>query len=127
MYILGRKLSITPLFAGSYVNFGQFFGFLAKICSSSRGEIYLLDKMAKICYSCAKGTMFGNTLSRRGQLKKKGGTGSKTSRVNKRTFTPNLQKIRTIIKGKVKRVLVCTKCIKAGKINKYLPPATKTS
>lgn len=35
-----------------------------------------------------------------------------------RRFLPNLQKVRAVVDGSVKRVLVCTNCIKSGKIRK---------
>jgi large subunit ribosomal protein L28 len=36
----------------------------------------------------------------------------------KRRWLPNLQNIRVKVAGQVKRMKVCTGCIKAGKINK---------
>jgi len=68
--------------------------------------------------------MTGNSIARRGLPKKKGGIGLKTTGVTKRKFAPNLQKKRITIEGKIKQVLVCTKCIKAGKIT---APATKVT
>jgi large subunit ribosomal protein L28 len=70
--------------------------------------------MRKACALCGKGPMSGKVLVRKGLPKKKGGTGSKVSRANKRKFLPNLQKIRLLIKGKLDRVYVCTQCIKKG-------------
>ena len=57
-------------------------------------------------------------MSRKGQYKAKGGTGSKVSRVNKRIILPNLQKVRAIVGGKTQSVFSCTKCLKAGKVKK---------
>jgi len=37
---------------------------------------------------------------------------------NKRRWLPNLQKIRVNVGGQVKRMKVCTSCIKAGRIHK---------
>lgn len=34
--------------------------------------------------------------------------------VTKRRFNPNLQRVRAMHNGRVKRMMVCTKCIKAG-------------
>ena len=62
--------------------------------------------------------MHGHTLSRKGLAKKKGGTGKKTTRVNKRTFLPNLHKIKARIKGHVKTIYICAKCLKKGKVEK---------
>jgi large subunit ribosomal protein L28 len=36
----------------------------------------------------------------------------------KRRFNPNLQKIRAMIGGTVRRVTVCTSCLKAGKVKR---------
>jgi large subunit ribosomal protein L28 len=36
----------------------------------------------------------------------------------KRRWLPNVQKIRAVINGEVRRIKVCTKCLKAGKIEK---------
>jgi large subunit ribosomal protein L28 len=36
----------------------------------------------------------------------------------KRRFNPNLQKIRIDVGGAPRRVYVCTRCIKAGKVTK---------
>ena len=36
----------------------------------------------------------------------------------KRRFNPNLQRIRVIVNGTAKRAYVCTRCLKAGKIQK---------
>lgn len=74
--------------------------------------------MLRQCVICGKGTMVGKTVVRKGLLKKKGGTGSKIVRSNKRQFLPNLQKMRLIIEGHPKQVYVCTKCIKKGNLKK---------
>jgi len=50
--------------------------------------------------------------------KKKGGVGQKITGVSKRFFLPNLQKVKAIVNGKIKRVYVCTRCLKAGKVQK---------
>jgi ribosomal protein L28 len=50
--------------------------------------------------------------------KSKGGVGQKITGNKLRRFNPNLQKINTVQETGNKRVLVCTKCIKAGKIRK---------
>lgn len=38
--------------------------------------------------------------------------------VNKRRFNPNLKRVRALINGQVKRIDVCTKCIKSGYVVK---------
>lgn len=38
----------------------------------------------------------------------------------KRTWSPNLQPVKTIINGKPVRMKVCTRCLKAGKVKRAL-------
>jgi large subunit ribosomal protein L28 len=52
---------------------------------------------------------------------KRPSVGHNVSHANNRTkrrWKPNLQKIRVLVNGQVKRLKVCTKCMKAGKIVK---------
>jgi len=76
--------------------------------------------MSKICYVCGKRPVAGRSIKRRGLAKKKGGVGQRVTGISRRRFLPNLQSVRAIIEGKVKKVRVCTKCIKAGKIRKVV-------
>lgn len=39
----------------------------------------------------------------------------------KRRFNPNLQKVRIEVDGAPRREYVCTRCLKAGKVAKYVP------
>jgi large subunit ribosomal protein L28 len=61
--------------------------------------------MANFCYVCNKGPATGNRVS------------NANNRV-KRRFMPNLQSVRIIDQGRPRKVRVCTRCIKAGKISK---------
>lgn len=79
--------------------------------------------MSKACYFCHKKLSRGNVVQRRGLAKKSGGIGKKTTSITKRTFKPNLQKIRIIEQGKVKEVLACAKCIKKGNFTKFVAKA----
>jgi large subunit ribosomal protein L28 len=38
--------------------------------------------------------------------------------LNKRRFNPNLQRVRTLSSGRVKKMMVCTSCIKSGVVVK---------
>ena len=78
----------------------------------------ILNPMPKVCIICSKGAIPGNKYKRRGQIKRTGGAGSKIVGKTLRRFLPNLQRIKIIIGGTVKRSLVCTDCISAGKIVK---------
>ncbi|MDO9409939.1 MULTISPECIES: 50S ribosomal protein L28 [Patulibacter] len=61
--------------------------------------------MAKVCISCEKGPAFGQSRSH-------------SMRATKRRFDPNLQKVRIVLKGAPQRAYVCTRCLKAGKVQK---------
>jgi large subunit ribosomal protein L28 len=61
--------------------------------------------MAFTCDICGKRPLVGNNVSHA------------NNRTKKRNY-PNLQKIRAMVKGKVERLRVCTRCIKAGKVVK---------
>jgi len=76
--------------------------------------------MSKICEICGKKPVAGRTIKRRGLAKKKGGVGQKITGVNPRRFVPNLKNIRAIVNGSPKRISVCVKCLKAGKVKKAL-------
>ncbi|MCP4652956.1 MAG: 50S ribosomal protein L28 [Candidatus Omnitrophica bacterium] len=72
--------------------------------------------MSRKCEICGKRTVAGSSIARRGMAKAKGGVGKKTTGITKRKFQPNLQRRKTIVNGKDKKILICTKCIKAGKL-----------
>ncbi len=72
--------------------------------------------MPRSCAVCDKGPASGNKYKRRGMVRRKGGAGSKIVGKTLRTFMPNLQKVKTKILGTAKTILVCAKCMKAGKV-----------
>ena len=75
--------------------------------------------MSKICVVTGKKPISGNKIHRKGQTKKSGGIGTHVTKVVKRTFKPNLQRIKILMpNGQTKRVWVSAKAIKAGKIIK---------
>jgi len=78
--------------------------------------------MARVCEICKKKTASGGSIARRGLPKKKGGVGLRTTGHTARKFVPNIQRIRAVVGGEVKRVSVCTRCIKSGKIQKPALP-----
>lgn len=75
--------------------------------------------MPRVCTVCGKTSVAGRSIVRRGMAKKKGGVGKKITGITARKFLPNLQSVKILKDGKPKRVRVCTKCIKAGKVTKY--------
>ncbi len=76
--------------------------------------------MSKICLICGKKPVAGRTIKRRGLAKSKGGVGLKITGVNIRRFMPNLKTVRAIVDGTPKRIRVCVKCLKAGKVKKAI-------
>ncbi len=74
--------------------------------------------MSRVCEICNKGPHAGRTIKRRGLARRKGGAGRKITGITGRRFLPNLKRVRALIKGTHKRIWVCTKCLKAGKVKK---------
>jgi len=70
------------------------------------------------CAICHKGPIRGERISRRGLARKKGGVGRKITGRSKRSYKPNLQRVRAIVGGKVVRIRVCTSCIRLGRVLK---------
>lgn len=60
--------------------------------------------------------MAGRTYTRKGKAKKEGGVGRHIARKNIRRFMPNLQTARIWLNGAVKKIVVCTRCLKAGRV-----------
>lgn len=74
--------------------------------------------MPKACKICSKSPISGRKYKRRGAIKRTGGAGHKITGKTLRKFLPNLQKIKVIINGTIKRIDVCARCIKSGRIVK---------
>jgi large subunit ribosomal protein L28 len=72
--------------------------------------------MANRCQICSKEPHSGYQFTRRGLAKSKGGVGRKTTGHTKRTFLPNLQVVKTTTSSGVKRLRVCAKCLRSGKV-----------
>ena len=64
--------------------------------------------MAK-CEICEKSLNYGNKLSI---------TRSHISKRTSRTWKPNLRTVKTIINGEPRKVKVCAKCLRSGKVTK---------
>ena len=63
--------------------------------------------MAHVCEICNKGPMSGMNVSH-SHLK------------TKRRWYPNIQRVRYIVDGEVKRVNVCTRCLRSGKVQRAI-------
>jgi large subunit ribosomal protein L28 len=74
--------------------------------------------MSRVCEVCGKKTTYGNQITRRGKAKYLGGVGRKITGISRRTFRPNLQNVRAVVDGEVRRLRVCTQCIRGGKLVK---------
>lgn len=61
--------------------------------------------MSKQCHYCGKRTVSGSNISH-------------AHNVTKRPFRPNLQKVRALVDGAPRRILVCTRCLRSGKVIK---------
>ncbi|UCH21921.1 MAG: 50S ribosomal protein L28 [Deltaproteobacteria bacterium] len=61
--------------------------------------------MSKMCEICGKKPMVGHNVSH-------------AHNVTKRRFNPNLQRVRTVWNGSTRKMVVCTTCIKSGKVVK---------
>ena len=61
--------------------------------------------MAQRCDICGKGTMSGNNVSHAHNL-------------TKRTWNPNLQRVRALVEGRVRNIDACTRCLRSGKVTK---------
>src|SRR3954447_1426881 len=72
-----------------------------------RPSAILIRLMAKVCHVCRKGPAFGHSRSH-------------SMVATKRRFNPNLQKVRIEVDGAPRREYVCTRCLKAGKVAKYV-------
>ena len=64
-----------------------------------------VELMARVCAVCAKGPVTGNNVSH-------------ANNRTKRRWYPNLQTVRVSVDGAVKRIRVCTQCLKSNRIKK---------
>jgi large subunit ribosomal protein L28 len=63
--------------------------------------------MSKVCEVCGRGPDIGRRVSYSG-------------RRNKKKRSPNVQRVKAIYQGRRRRMWICTRCIKAGKIKKVV-------
>jgi len=61
--------------------------------------------MARVCEICGKRPSTGNNVSH---------ANNKT----KRRWYPNIQRVRARVQGTVRRIRVCTRCLRSGKVLK---------
>ncbi len=61
--------------------------------------------MAKECFVCGKGRISGNNVSH-------------ALNRTRRSWSPNLRRVRAIVQGSPKRIRVCARCLRAGKVER---------
>lgn len=61
--------------------------------------------MAQRCDICGKGPQYGNAISH-------------AHNVTHRKFFPNLQKTRVLYQGSVRRLKVCSRCLRSGSVQR---------
>jgi large subunit ribosomal protein L28 len=66
--------------------------------------------MAKQCEICGKSTVTGRQVSH-------------AHNVTPRTWEPNLRTVKALIDGTVRRIRVCSRCLRSGRVQR--PPARK--
>jgi large subunit ribosomal protein L28 len=65
----------------------------------------IIITMAKRCEICGKGPVVGRNISH-------------AHNVTARRFEPNLQRVRAIVNGGIRRLRVCTRCLRSNKVTK---------
>jgi large subunit ribosomal protein L28 len=63
--------------------------------------------MAQRCEICAKAPTFGHNISH-------------AHNVTNRRWTPNIQRVKVRLEGKVRRIRICTRCLRSGKVEKVI-------
>lgn len=61
--------------------------------------------MARRCEICGKDVAHGNQVSH-------------SNRKSSRTWAPNLQRVRAVVDGTVRRIRVCTRCLRSGRVQR---------
>jgi large subunit ribosomal protein L28 len=74
--------------------------------------------MSRECFFTGKKVSLGNQYTRRGKAKYLGGVGRKVTGKSRRQFKPNLQRVRAVVDGRVVRILVSTKALRMGLVEK---------
>lgn len=63
--------------------------------------------MSRKCEICDKGVVFGVQYSH-------------SHRQSKRTWAPNIRKVKAIVAGTPKTIHVCTRCLRSGKVQRAI-------
>ena len=69
--------------------------------------------MSRRCEVCGKGPLSGNRISH-------------SERKTRRKWYPNLRRVKVVMDGGNRRIKVCSKCLKAGKVKKAVRTPAET-
>ncbi len=61
--------------------------------------------MAKKCEICGKVGLYGSSVSH-------------AHNVSRRKWQPNLQRVKVKIEGQIRKIYICTRCLRSGKVEK---------
>lgn len=76
----------------------------AYVCYLLKGGVF---KMARECQVCGKGKVSGNNVSH-------------ANNHTRRTWAPNLRRVKAVVNGTPKRVMVCTRCLRSGSVQRAI-------
>lgn len=63
--------------------------------------------MARVCDVCGKGKTFGNKITF-------------SNKKNPKSWLPNIRRVKVDDKGSIKRINVCTRCLRSGYVKRAL-------
>lgn len=63
--------------------------------------------VSRRCEICNKGVVFGHQISH-------------SDRKSNRSWAPNIKRVKAIVDGSPKRICVCTRCLRSGKVQRAL-------
>lgn len=98
----GRRAP-DPWYNSWFVRLGSSAGCTCK--QTDCAQHYGFLAMAKRCELCGKGPVVGRNISH-------------AHNVTARRFEPNLQRVRAIVNGGIRRLRVCTRCLRSNKVVK---------
>ena len=97
--------SVRPLYKGAAALVVSRAFLRTLSCSAGPSSSISGGILAQRCDICGKGTMSGNNVSHAHNL-------------TRRTWNPNLQRVRALVEGRVKNIDVCTRCLRGNKVTK---------
>ena len=63
--------------------------------------------IAQKCEICSKAPVFGHNISH-------------AHNVTNRRWTPNIQRVKVRLEGRIRRIRICTRCLRSGKVEKVV-------